>query len=190
MFTDPKQTTINKLKDHGFGIITVDENGTTTLQYSCIPLAQHISERALEAEIQGLTTKLKVCFKSAHATYRTNQGQGLQEAGQIIEALVNCMAKESVRLGFGTGVLRSAAADTIDNLYGLSPLKDHRAALGGARSFIKTYRNVSSHAPRSAREAMDKIKKCRAGFFDAIRIAKDLQGAMKAKGMRTSIHLT
>jgi hypothetical protein len=85
---------------------------------------------------------------------------------------------------------RSAAADTIDNLYGLTPLKDHRAGLGGARSFIKTYRNVSSHAPRSARQAMDKIKKCRAGFFDAIRIAKDLQGAMKAKGMRTTIHLT
>jgi|ERR1044071_2017927 hypothetical protein len=187
---DTKQAVVNQLKKRGFGLITVDDDGNVAQQCPCIPLAQHISEQELDGEVQGLTPKLKTTFKSAHATYQINEGQGLQEAGQIVEAIINSMAKESVRLGFGNGLLRGATADTIDALYELRQLRDQRAALGGARDFVKEYRNKASHAPRTAREAMEKIRKCRAGFLDAIRVSKNLHTAMKAKQFRLTIHLT
>lgn len=141
---DKKQATINLLKSHGFGIITVDEDGVATQQCPCIPLAQHISDQEVESEIRGLTPNIKVRFRSAHTIYQTNEGQGLQEAGQIVEAIINSMAKESVRASIcGTSILKKTAAGTIDALYALKDFKDHRAALGGARNFVKEYRNIA-----------------------------------------------
>src|ERR1044072_216044 len=75
---DKKQATINLLKRHGFGIITVDEDGVATQQCPCVPLAQHISDQEVESEIRGLTPSLKVKFRSAYTIYQTNEGQGLQ----------------------------------------------------------------------------------------------------------------
>jgi hypothetical protein len=188
---DKKQTTIKLLKKHGFGIITVDDDGHATQQCPCIPLAQHISEQELESEISGLTPSLKVKFRSAHTIYQTNEGQGLQEAGQLVEAMINSIAKESVRTGIcGPSIKAKMAAATIDVLYPLNDFKDHRAALGGARNFVKEYRNVASHAPRSAKQAMEKIRRCRQGFIESIHIAKKLHGVMKSKHFRMTIHLT
>lgn len=187
---DTKQTTVSRLKRRGIGIITVDDDGTTTIQCQCVPLAQHISEDEVNNSIRGLTPNLKVNFRNAYDIYKVNEGQGLQEAGQIIEALINLMAKESERAGYGTGLQKTAAADTIDALYSLPKLKNHRAALGGARSFVKEYRNTASHAPTSAKKAIEKIRKCRKGFLDAIEIAQKLQEAMQRESFKIKIHIT
>ena len=81
---DTKQAKINKLKEHGFGIITVDDSGAAVIQHKAVPLIQHISEKEIDAELKGLTPKLKVAFREAHNTYVTDAGQGLQAAGQIV----------------------------------------------------------------------------------------------------------
>lgn len=182
---DQKQAVANQLRKHGFGILTVDDTGHATLQNPCVPLAQHISEEELEAEIRGLRPKLKVGFRSAHSSFHVDAGQGLQKAGQIIEALVNEIAACAVHAGLAVG--GSTPADKIDGLYMLSDFRNNRAALGGARDFVKEYRNAASHPSRTAREAITKIRKCRTGFLDAVRTAKKLTDLADTKGYRLRI---
>jgi hypothetical protein len=180
---DPKHGKINLLRRHGFGIITVDDDDVATIQHPCIPLAQHISLEELERELAGLNRVLKVQLKTAHQTYLANEGQGLQQAGQIVEALILSMAKQAARRGIlPAGRLTDPLADIIDELYQARQFRSHRAALGSARDFIKEFRNTASHAPRSARQAMEKIKKCKKGFLDAIDVARKLRCVMQALG--------
>lgn len=151
-------------------------------------MAQHISEELLSDRVRELSAKLKIAFRDAHETFLVNPGQGLQEAGQIVEAVVDAMALEAVKNDkVVAAAVKGTAAERIDALW--DPLKYHRAVLGGARSFLKKYRNVASHPAHSAKEAMKKINSCRDGFFEAIGLAKDLSTAMKMLGYRLRLHI-
>jgi hypothetical protein len=189
--SDPKQSKVNSLQEHGFGIITVDDDGNVKRQHKCIPLAQHISERQLQSALSGLNKALKLKFEDAHATYLTNEGQGLQQVGQIVEGIIASIASQAVKQKViaqaeATGNL----ADVIDSLYAASAFKDNRAALGGARDFVKEFRNTASHPPRNSKEAVRKIKKCRTGFLDGIEIAKKLFTVARLKGYTIKLHVT
>lgn len=188
---DPKHAKVNSLKSHGFGIITVDDDGNVAIQHTCVPLAQHISPEVLEREIRELSKPLKVAFRSAHDVYHTNEGQGLQEAGQIIEAMITSLATQAHKAGVvSAATLTKPLAFQIDDLYAEQAFKDHRAALGGARDFIKEFRNTASHPPKNANQAAEKIRKCRKGFLDAISIATKLKVAASSMGYQMKIHTT
>ncbi len=188
---DTKQTKVNQLRQDGIGIITVDEDGRAIIQHPCVPIAQLIPEPRLENEIRNLTSKLKVSFRAAHKTYQTNIGQGLQQAGQIVEAIVNSMAAQAVKKGhIATIPARAAVADIIDALYQENRLKDHRAALGAARSFIKEFRNTASHPAKTAKRAAEKMRKCRDGFYEAIETSTKLQKVFSAMGYTLTVHIT
>jgi hypothetical protein len=187
---DKKQVIVSQLRNHGFGIITVDDSGGAVSQHPCLPLAQHVSEKELEDELRGLTRTLKVAFRDAHATYRTNVGQGLQEAGQIVEAIIIALASQSVRAGYASAALKNKTpAGIIDELYPQTRFQNHRAALGGARKFVKKYRNTASHPAQSAKDAIAKIRACRTGLIEAAGIARDLQEMMKKMKFRLIVHL-
>jgi hypothetical protein len=81
---------------------------------------------------------------------------------------------------------RSTAA-IIDELYQTSAFQNHRAALGGARSFAKSYRNVASHPAKTAKEAADKVRKCRTGFLESLKVSGELRAAMQTLGYRVNI---
>ncbi|WP_148650871.1 hypothetical protein [Sphingopyxis granuli] len=187
---DPNHKNINLLKNHGFGIITVDEDGNAVIQHSCVPLAQHISPDSFERAISKLSPKMKVAFRSAYAVYQTSETQGLQDAGQIIEAILTSIADQAVKKGDLTASSSGGAlANRIDNMYGAQPLAGHRAALGGAREFVQEFRNTASHPAKSAKQAAEKIRKCREGFLDAINIASKLRALAKAKGYTIKLHV-
>ena len=189
--SDPKQVKVRSLKTHGFGIITVDDDGTVVFQHPCVPLAQHISEDVLEREIRPLSNTIKVAFRQAHETYVSNIGQGLQSAGQIIEAMVFSLGKNAKKNGLITEkVLSGNLAGLIDALYADKSFANHRAALGAARDFVKEFRNTASHAPKTGKEAADKIRKCKRGFSDAIVIAEKLKILASALNYKITIHIT
>jgi hypothetical protein len=189
--SDPKQAKIAQLLKHGFGIITVDEDGNVRVQRRCVPLSQHISEEDLKAELAGLNPELRVKFKEAHATYLSNEGQGLQQAGQIVEGMISSIATQAAsRNVISNAQATGDLADRIDALYATSAFQNYRAALGGARKFVKEFRNIASHAPRSALEAAEKIKKCKTGFLEGISIATKLRIAAKALGYTVRVHTT
>jgi hypothetical protein len=186
-----------ELREHGFGLITVDDRGAAHVQDNCIPLAQHISESELEAQLKEeydgckLTANLKVAFRTAHKTFVVNEGQGLQAAGQIIEAIVNRLTECSIHAGYvAANIAGSSAADKIDALYGLPRFKNHRAALGGTRGFVRAYRNAVSHPTRTPQQAVRKIRQCRDGFFEAIRQSKNLYKMAKHEKFRLNLNLT
>jgi hypothetical protein len=189
--SDSKQTRINLMRRHGFGIITVDDDGKVTIQHTCVALAQHISNEQLDAELAGVTPNLKVKFKQAHVTYIANEGQGLQQAGQIVEALINSIADQAAKKGVITAAeAKGKLADVIDALYEKKTFKEHRAALGAARDFVKEFRNIASHAPKNANEAAQKIKKCKTGFLDAISVATKLRTMMQKLGYKAQTYTT
>jgi hypothetical protein len=124
-------------------------------------------------------------------TYKTNEGQGLQQCGQIVEAIVLCLAKAAASENIIPMPRPGAAlADAIDALYATNAFKNHRAALGGARDFIREYRNIASHPADTSKKAINKIRKCKAGVLDAMRIARNLLVVMQDKGFRTTINVT
>jgi hypothetical protein len=188
---DPKQSKVNLLRKHGFGIITVDDDGNATVQHPCIPLAQYISNEELEPALAELTPKLKVEFKHAHDTYLINAGQGVQQVGQIVEAMITCLADHAKKRNIISANEASGdLADRIDALYSKPAFKNHRAALGAARDFIKEYRNIASHPQKNTQQAMVKIQKCKDGFLRGISVAAKLRLAMQQLGFSVRVHIT
>jgi hypothetical protein len=185
---DARLAKVNLLRSHGFGLITVDDSGDAIIQFRAAPYAQHISPERFDVALASLNSRLKVKFRGSYTTYQTNIVQGLQEAAQIIEALVNCIATQAEAAGrVAAGTSRRDAADIIDILYNTPTFHNYRAALGGARSFFREYRNPPSHPARTPKEAADKIRKCKAGLFEALRMAGELRLIIQRVGYRVIV---
>lgn len=178
---DTKQTTVRKLREHGFGLLTVDDTGQVTEQFRAIPLIHHIAENELNNGIKNLPSSIKVKFKDAFEVYKTNSYQGVQEGGQLVEGLVFSLAKHSQKKGWISLKKNSSAADAVDALYesGTNDLKQQRAVLGKARFFLKSFRNMASHPPKNLKDAAQRIKLCRQGFVDSINTASELCDTLK-----------
>jgi len=187
---DPKHKKVAELKKHGFGIITVDDEGNTVVQSPCVPLAQHISPDVFDRAISGLSAPLKVAFRSAYTVYQTSETQGLQEAGQVVEAIIRAIGIKAVNAGdLMPRPTNQALANRIDDMYAAQSLAGHRAALGGAREFVAEFRNTVSHPAHTAKLAAEKIRKCRKGFLDAIDLSVKLRSLATAKGYKISVHV-
>lgn len=183
----PKAAT--ELRRSGIGLVLVDEAGEATQAIPCVALQQHISEVRFESEITGIGVKLKNKLRAAHTVYLGDSGQGLQKAGQVVEALINALVTESVRLKYvSNGIMRDPTADALDKLWQLKPFENHRAALGGARDFMREFRNMASHPPRSKKAALERINKARDGFLAAIRVSRNLESTAKKLKMRVLLH--
>lgn len=185
---DNKQVRIMQLKKHGFGIITVDDQSNVTIQHKAVPLAQHISEDKFEGELKGLTPKMKVAFREAYSTYVTDPGQGLQAAGQIIEAMVLSLANSAKKKGLAINPA-NAVARVIDDIYANPAFSQYRGAgLGGTRDFVREYRNIASHPANSATNAVTKMRKCQVGFLQAIGLARKLRIIGQRESLPIPIH--
>ncbi|TLZ44533.1 MAG: hypothetical protein E6K21_19325 [Gammaproteobacteria bacterium] len=185
---DVKMAKVNLLRNHGFGLITVDDSDDAVIQFRAPPHAQHIPPERFDAGIAVLNQRLKIKFRGAYSTYQTNVVQGLQEGAQVIEALVNCIATQAQGAGIvPASTSKKDAADIIDILYATPMFHPYRAALGGARSFFREYRNPPSHPPRTPNEAAVTLRKCKAGLFEALRMAAELRRVIQLVGYRVSI---
>jgi hypothetical protein len=107
----------------------------------------------------------------------------------MIEGLVLCISTQAEKAGkIPTGTSKRDAAEIVDVLYSTQMFHNHRAALGGTRSFLRTYRNPPSHAARTPKAAAQKIRMCKAGLFEALRIAGELRSLIQKVGYRAIIH--
>lgn len=188
VFHDKKNSKeFRDLKTHGFGLVTVDENGVVDEQFSAAVVIHHIAETKFDSSVKDLPSDVKAAFVNAFAVYRTNARQGLNAGGQVVEALIHQIAAASFELGLLTSYsARAAAADVIDNLYGAGQqkLKDQRACFGGARQFMKLDRNASSHPAKSKKQATVTMQSTKEGFESAIRVASELSKARKSLGIK------
>jgi len=187
---DSRQAVVSKLKSHGFGIITADDQGNVIEQVKAIPLIHHISEADFLAKIHDLNPTVRVQARQAYDTYRVNSYQGLQDVAQVIEGLIFGFAKGARKKGWIASV-KSDAAFVLDDLFASSnnKLQSQRAVIGGARSFVKFYRNMSSHPPKTTKDAAKLVKECRGGFFQALQVADQLSTAMRNCQLTIRLHL-
>lgn len=170
------------LKEHGFGLYTVDDNGHVEEQFAASVLIHHVSKSRFDELVKALPIDVRRPLNKAYEVYRTEARQGLQFAGQVVEGLVHVLAAESrVRGWLSSNSENSSAADLIDSLYGVNtkPLKDHRATLGGVRSFIKRDRNSSSHPAKSKKIASRSSVTAKQGFESAMQVCAELCSARK-----------
>lgn len=118
---------------------------------------------------------------------RTDPEQGLKQAAKTVEALLSCICTQAETAGvIAAGTSGGTASNIVDVLY--NTFSHYRAALGGARSFLREYRNPPSHPAKSAKAAAEKLRKCKAGFFEALRMASELRSVIQALGYRVIVH--
>lgn len=186
---DARQTISKQLRRDGIGLITVDDLGNVTEQFAPVPIIHHIQEDAFSKRIGGLPSSIRVKFSAAYDVYRTNPYQGLQDVSQVIEALSIGFAKDCHKKGWITSTGSGSAASALDALYGSTEriVTDQRAAIGGARDYIKSFRNPASHPPKNMSQVAERIQECREGFLNTTRVADNLCEAIHKCGLRVRL---
>lgn len=183
------QVDINAAKRDGIGIFTVDESGFVVLQKPFSALVQHISEQEIRSEMARLELmpRLQRSFLSAHSTYSTSLVPGLQEASQIIEAMIRLIAKKLITPSPSPTQALGTIVDQLQNINGLPAA--NRTCFRDARAYVDKYRNLSSHPSRSAKEAKDRMMICRTGFLASVHLSKCLLDIMRQNGISCTIHI-
>ena len=77
---------MNKLKEHGYGLVTVDLNGAAHRVFSAAPLVQVIPRPEFSAEIRGLAGNIRRRVSEAFEIYDSNPASGVQSLSEVIEA--------------------------------------------------------------------------------------------------------
>lgn len=182
---DVRQTISKQLRRDGIGLITVDDVGNVTEQFAPIPVIHHIQEEAFSKRIADLPTSVRVKFSAAYDVYRTNAYQGLQDVSQVVEALSMGFAKDCLKKGWITSV-GNTAANALDALYNSTEnlVTQQRAAIGGARDYMRNVRNPASHPPKNMAEVAARTQECREGFLNTTRVAGNLCEAIHRCGLK------
>lgn len=179
-----KQVDIKSLQDHGFGLLSVSDNGDVTVRFHCIPLIQHIPEAELVEEMRELTPKIRAEIRDCYERYKNDARSGLEGITQLVEALVNCAAKRVVKRNWTTNTqLGTTTSSILDKLNTLEECKAARGAIGGVRGYMAEYRNIAHHAPRSKKQAHKKYRDCHNGFREGIRKVRSFRKAFKNLGI-------
>lgn len=174
---DKAREAVRSLKDHGYGLMTVDEAGNVDVVFQAAVLIHHIPQMKFEQSVKGLPADVRSPLARAYDLYRTDAKQGLQHAGQVVEALTHLIGSHAEKSGWLNSYKSNiTAAKILDALYSATDknLVDQRACFGGARQFIKVDRNSSSHPAKSARQARENVASVKEGFENALRVCTEL----------------
>lgn len=185
MITKPDQRTdIKRLQAHGFGLITVDSSGEAHREFSARPLVQVIPQAEYKAEIKGLPKKIRQKIGESFEDYNGMPVNGVKSLTEMMEGLVVQAGAEAVRKGYLTqSQLGNGVADTLDALHSATEFKSARAAIGGVRSHIQQYRNLSHHWPANKKNAHKKFADCRHAFVAGIKTVQQFRAAIINVGL-------
>lgn len=178
------QSEVKRLERDGFGLISVDSGGTAKREVPAIPLIQIIPKPEIDRELRGLPQKMRQRISEAFEDYCNKPVNGVRSLSEVVEGLVVQAGKDAVKQQYiqkadiGHGV-----AKTLDALFDSQQLKNARAQIGGVRSYINAYRNVSHHWPKNAKEGYQKYSDCRHGFLDGIKQIHRFRPALKKVGL-------
>lgn len=116
---------------------------------------------------------------------------GVRSLSEVVEGMVEQAGREAVKKQYLNGSdVGGPVARTLDGMYESKQFKNVRAQIGGVRSYIAEYRNLSHHWPKNARRAHKKYADCRHAFLDGIRQMQRFRTAMKDVGLSGNIPRT
>ena len=185
MLTSSSQRTdMKRLQAHGFGLITVDQDGQANRLFSATPLVQIIPRSEFKDIIRRLPLKIRQRTSEAFDDYMKQPASGVKTLSEIIEGLVEQAGKDAVKKGYvSMNNLGNGTASILDALYDINQYNNIRAEFGGVRGYFKAYRNISHHWPRSKQKAYQKFADCRHAFLDGIKQIRRFQEATKSVGL-------
>ena len=178
-----------QLKAHGFGLVTVDGQGHTEIDFSATPIVQAIPDAEFKQQTEGLPRGIRQPASEAFEHYRATPANGVATLSEMVEALIRKAATDSaVRKGISRADSRGATAKVLDALHQQYP--EARAAIGGARKFIKECRNLAHHPPKNKKAAYRKYVLCRHHFLEGLHTIQAFRKAMKAAGLTGNLPRT
>lgn len=170
---------IDQLHENSVSVLTIDDSHHLHNRLVCPPVAQHITSGDWRTSVAGLPPKFRGAFYGVHTTYQTSVVQGVQQAGQIVEAIVNAGVGHAIEIGkLPSNASQRTLARKIDALWEEFPR--HRANLAAARVFASRYRNPSSHPPSSPQGAVKRIMQAKAAMLEAVTTTAELLAFLKA----------
>ncbi len=179
-FRAAEQEHVRELEKHGYGLLTVSDDGTVQRRIIARPLVQHISKQEFVSITKGLPSSLRQQVSSAFDTYSVNPSSGVAQLSEVVEGMITRAYKDGHKRGWlkkrsppGTTSL------TLDAIGLAVEFGNAAAALGGARAFYSDYRNLTHHFPRNKRKAHKKYCDCRHGFLEGLKRIEGLRSAMR-----------
>ena len=174
---------IKRLEADGYGLVTVDADGNANRVISAIPLIHIIPSSEFKQEIKGLPKKLRQRISEAFEDYCSKPVNGVKSLSEVIEGMVEQAGKDAVKKQYlQQKNVGGSIADLLDALHNLPQCNNVRAQIGGVRSFVAEYRNLSHHWPKDAKRAHKKFSVCRHAFLDGIKRIHQFRTAMKVVG--------
>ncbi|NQU55970.1 MAG: hypothetical protein HQ513_01965 [Rhodospirillales bacterium] len=178
------QKDVRDLEDHGYGLITVDQNGAARRKFAAVPLIQVISNGDFKAQLEGLNTKQKQRIALAYEDYKNKPSTGVTTLTEVIEGLAMQAAKEAARKKWiKSAEAKGAVGDALDAMYGCGKCNNARAAIGGVRGYIASYRNMNHHWPKNKKKAQQRYTQCRLAFLEGLSQMRNFRIAMKGIGL-------
>lgn len=175
---------VSRLKADGYGLITVNGDGDAQRIITAIPLIQIIAAPEFKQEIQGLPKKLRQRISEAFEDYCSKPVNGVKSLSEVVEGLIEQAGRDAVRKQYlQKKQVAGSIADVLDALYDCPRCNNVRAQIGGVRSYVSEYRNLSHHWPNTAKRAYKKFADCRHAFLDGIKRIHQFRGAMKDVGL-------
>ena len=166
-------------------MLLVDREGNVTRRLSCIPLIQQIPKEGFKGEIKGLPRKIRRRLAQSYEIYANKPSSSVADITEVVEGLVLQAGREAVRKTWINvkDAKPGYPAATLDALMAVRNCNPAMAALGGARSYIDQYRNVSHHFPKDKKQAYKKYEDCKHGFTDGIKRIHHFREGMEKIGM-------
>lgn len=179
-----------ELRSLGLGLVTVDNDGSASVDFTAIPVVQAIAEADFKQRSKKLPRAIHQPVSEAFEDYLSKPVNGVKTLSEIVEGMIRKAGKDSAskRGGISNAQSKMTPANILDALY--EKHSQARAAIGGARSFVNECRNLSHHWPRNKKEAYKKYAYCRDHFLNGLHTIQAFRGAMKKVGLTGNLART
>ena len=180
------QRDVRRLKQHGFGLVTVDPSGKPTVLFEGVPLVQVIPDDEFRCQIKGLPPSIQRQSRACFNDYRTNPANGVKSLSELLEGMIRKAGEDATAKSVITKTESKAPlANLLDSLH--AHFVSARAAIGGARKYIKECRNTAHHWPPTKKGSHRKYRDCRHHFLEGLQTIQSFRQAMKDNGLSGNI---
>jgi hypothetical protein len=177
----------NDAKRFGCGLITINDDGTGSVQHLGIEIPLYIPI----PKFTNFNKKLRAEVQHAYELYiNSDPRHGVQEIGQLIENIMIHLAVQAKKKGklisggFVSSNIPYSQGNLIDDL-----MRDRvidNAILGKCRGFVED-RNGSSHKPKSVKNAIEINRKLKNAMSAGLLILEEIPQKLKSKGYTLKI---
>ena len=177
------RTERKRLKEHCFGLVTVDHHGVAEVQFTAIPIVQAISETEFKNTTRGLPRGILQRTSEAFEDYASQPVNGVKTLSEVVEGMIRKAGRDSAakKDGISSKDSKQVPAVILDALH--EKHEQARAGIGGARNFISECRNLTHHWPRNKNSAYEKYANCRNHFLQGLNTIQTFRRAMKNVGL-------